>query len=112
MNYIGHSLIVIYAFTGSVSISAFASLSLLLFCIHIGITSSANTIKACVITAGIKKYISIIKKKKKNMIKLVLLAKAKLISIEVLLSKALIDSNISHDQFFLLNKVLKEFLHM
>ena len=108
MNYIGHSLIVIYAFTGSVSISAFASL----VDIHIGITSSANTIKACVITAGIKKYISIIKKKKKNMIKLVLLAKAKLISIEVLLSKALIDSNISHDQFFLLNKVLKELLHM
>ena len=108
MNYIGHSLIVICAFTGSVPISAFASL----VGIHIGITSSANTIKACVITAGIKKYISIIKKKKKNMIKLVLLAKAKLISIEVLLSKALIDSNISHDQFFLLNKVLKEFLHM
>ena len=41
-----------------------------------------------------------------------LLAKAKLISIEALISKALIDSNISHDQFFLLNKVLEEFLHM
>ena len=41
-----------------------------------------------------------------------LLAKAKLISIEALISKALIDSNISHDEFFLLNKVLEEFLHM
>ena len=65
LNYIGHSLIVIYAFTGCVSISAFASL----VGIHIGITSSANTIKACAITTGIKKYISIIKKKKKNLIK-------------------------------------------
>ena len=62
MNYIGHSLIVIYAFTGCVSISVFASL----VGIHIGITSSANTINACIITAGIKKYISIIKKKEEE----------------------------------------------
>ena len=46
------------------------------------------------------------------MIKLVLLAKAKFISIEVLLSKALIDSNISHDQFFLLNSAERIFAYV
>ena len=38
-----------------------------------------------------------------------LLAKSKLNSIEVLISKALIDSVISHDEFVLINNVLKEY---
>ena len=38
-----------------------------------------------------------------------MLAKSKLNSIDVLLSKALIDSNISHDEFVLMNNALKEF---
>ena len=37
-----------------------------------------------------------------------MLANSKLNSIEVLISKALIDSNISHDEFILINNVLKE----
>ena len=37
-----------------------------------------------------------------------MLAKSKLNSIEVLISKGLIDSNINHDEFFLIN-VLKEY---
>ena len=36
-----------------------------------------------------------------------MLAKSKLNSIEVLISKALIDSVISHDEFVLVNNVLK-----
>ena len=40
--------------------------------------------------------------------KIVLLAKSKLSSIEVSISKALIDSNISHDEFVLINNVLKD----
>ena len=39
-------------------------------------------------------------------------AKPKLNSIEVLISKALIDSVISHDEFVLINNVLKEFYDM
>ena len=77
--------------------------------IPIGITRSAIGIKICVITAGIEKYESIIKKKKKKHNKIVLLAKSKLDSIEVLISKALIDSNISRDEFTLINNVLKEY---
>ena len=51
---------------------------------------------------------SIIKKKKKKHDKVVLLAKTKLNSIEVLTSKALINSNISHDEFVLIHNVLRE----
>ena len=61
---------------------------------------------------GIKKYKSIIKKKKKKHDKIVLLAKSKVSSIEVLISKALTDSNISHEEFVLINNVLKEFYDM
>ena len=87
------------------SISAFASLIGIL----IGITSSVIGLKINAITAGIKKYKSIIKKKKKKHDKIVLLAKSKLNSIEVLISKALIDSVISHDEFVLINNVLKDY---
>ena len=67
--------------------------------IPIGITSSAIGLKICPITAGIKKYKLIIKKKKKNHDKILFLAKSKLNRIEVLISKSLIDSNIIHDEF-------------
>ena len=70
--------------------------------------ASAIGLKICAITVGVKKYKSIIKKKKKKHDKLVLSAKSKLNSIEVLISKALIDSVISHDKFVLINNVLKE----
>ena len=39
-----------------------------------------------------------------------MLSKSKLNSIEFLIFKALIDSNISHDEFVLINNVLKEYL--
>ena len=47
------------------------------------------------------------KKNKKKHDKIVLLGKSKLNSIEVLISKALIDSDISHGEFALINDVLK-----
>ena len=105
LNCIDHSLIVISTITGSVSISAFTPLAGIL----IGITSSAIGFKICVITAWIEKYKSINKKKKKNHDKIILLAHSKLNSIEVLISEALTDSNINHDEFVLINNVLKEF---
>ena len=43
---------------------------------------------------------------------MVFLAKSKLSSIEVLSSKALIDSNISHDEFVSINNALKEYNDM
>ena len=44
--------------------------------------------------------------------KIISLAQSKLNSIEVLISKFLIDSNISHDDFVLINNALKEFYDM
>ena len=41
-----------------------------------------------------------------------LLAKSKLNSIEVLIAKDLINSNISHDEFVLINNARKEFYDM
>ena len=74
----------------------------LLFQFPIGIMSSATGLKISTITAGIKKYKSIIKKKIKRDDTIVLLAKSKLNSIEVLISKALIDSVIIHNEFVLM----------
>ena len=61
LNYIDHLLIVISIITGCVFISAFVSL----VGFPVGIASSTTGLKMCVITAGIKKYKSIIKKRKK-----------------------------------------------
>ena len=62
LNYIENFLILASAVTGCISLSAFSSLLGIL----IGITSSAIGLKMCAIAAGIKKYKSIIKKKKKK----------------------------------------------
>ena len=62
MNYIEYLLILVSMVTACILISAFASLVVIL----VGITSSAVGLKICVITAGIKKYNSIIKKKEKE----------------------------------------------
>ena len=106
LNYIEHLLILVSTVTGCVSISDFSSL----VGIPVGITSSAIGLEICVVTAGMKKYKSIIKKKKHD--KIILLAKYKLNSIEVLISKVLIDSNITHDEFVSTNNVLKEYDNM
>ena len=55
------------------------------------------------------KYKSIVKKKKQKHDKIVLLGKAKLNTVEVLISKTLINSNIIHDIFVSVNNVLKEY---
>ena len=82
LNYVKHLLILASTVTGCVSVSAFASIC--------------------------KKYKSIIKKKKKKHDKIVLFGKDKLNIIEVLISKASIDSYISHDEFVSVNNVLRE----
>ena len=61
--------------------------------------------KIYIITAGIKKYKSIIKKKKKKYNKILL---AKLNTMQVLIFWVLMDSYISHDEFVSINNVLRE----
>ena len=91
--------------TGCVSISAFPSLA----CVPIGIASSAVGLKIFAVTAEIKKYKSIIKKKKKKYEEIVLLGKTKLNTLEILISKALVDSCISHDEFVSVINVLRKY---
>ena len=99
LNHVEHLLILVSTVTGCVSDSAFASL----VCVLISITSSAVGMKICAITAGINKYKSIIK-----YIQIVLLGKDKLNTIEVLISKTLINTYITHDEFISTNSVLRE----
>ena len=105
LNYSDRLFILASTITGSVSISAFSST----VCVSWGITSSAVGIKFITITATIKKYKSFIKKKKKNHDKIVFLGKDKLNTIEVLISKALVESYISHDKFVSVNNILREY---
>ena len=70
-----------------------------------GIANSAVRLKIWVITAGIKQYKSIIKTMRKEHDKNVLLGKPKLNIIKVLISKALINSLVSHDNFLSVNNV-------
>ena len=85
-----------------------------LVCVSVGITSSAVEINICAITAGIKKHKSIIKKNKKKHDKIVLLAKDKLNTIDVLIT-SLIDSYIHtliDSQSVSVNNVLREWNEM
>ena len=65
----------------------------------VGTLISAIGLTICAIAAGITKCKSIIKKIKKKYNKTALLAKSKLNNAEVVISKVLVDSNISYDQF-------------
>ena len=91
--------------TGCISISVFASL----VAISVDITSSATGISTCATTVGVKKYKSIIKRKKKNHEKIILLEKDKLNTIEVLISKSLTDSYISHDELVSVKNILRKY---
>ena len=82
LNFMEHFLIFASTITGCISISTIVSL----IGVPIGITSSGIGLKICTIAVRIKKYKSKIKKKKLD--KIVLLAKTKLYSIEVLNYKA------------------------
>ena len=87
LNQVEHLFILVSIVTGYVSVSGFASL----VCVPVGITSSAVAIKSCAVIAGIKNYKPIIKKKKKHD-KIVLPGKTKINTIEILISKGLINS--------------------
>ena len=106
LNYINHFLILGSTITGCVSVSTFVSL----VDIPEGITSFTTGIQMRTITALIKKYKSIVKKKKHD--EIVLLAKSKLNSIALLICQALINSFLSRTEFILIRNILKEYYEM
>ena len=108
LNYPEHLLILASRITSWVSIPAFASL----VCVPVDIMSSEVGLKTCAITAGIKKYHLNFKRKNRKNDEIVLLGKTKLHTIDILTSKPLIDSNISHEKFDSVNNLFRKYNEM
>ena len=94
-DYIDKTLIILSATSGGISIISFTSF----IGIPAGIASASLTLIFSLSTGIIKKLLKATRKKKKKHNKIVMLAKSKLNSIETLMSQALIDSDISHEEF-------------
>ena len=71
----------------------------------VGIESAVFTIVFAFASGIIKKLLKLTRNKRKKHDKIIMLAKSKLNSIETLVSKALIDMEISHEEFI---TILKE----
>ena len=100
-DYIDKILIVLSATTGGVSICSFTSV----VGAPVGIASASFTLIFSLTTGIVKKLLNITRNKKKKHDKILMLAKSKLNSIETLVSQALIDMEISHEEFV---TILKE----
>ena len=90
------------------SVSSFDSL----VSIPTGVKLFAAGLQICAATAGIKKYMSIIMKKREKRGEIILLGKTKLDSIDFVVSKSLIDPYINHDEFIVVNNKLREYIEM
>ena len=93
-DYLDKSLIVLLVATGSISIASFATA----IGAPVGIMSASCTLVLSITTGFVKKFLKTIRNKKKHN-KIVMLARSKLNSIESKISKALMDNEISHEDF-------------
>ena len=100
-DYIDKILIVLSATRSKVSIILFTSIA----AAPVGIASTSLTLIFSLTTGVVKKLLNITRNKKKKHDKILMLAKSKLNSIETLISQALIDMDISHEEFV---TILKE----
>ena len=94
-DYIDQALIVLSATSGGVSIISFTSI----IGAPVGIASASLTLIFSLTTGIVKKLLNITRKKKKKHDKILMLAKSKLNSIETLVSQALINIEITHEEF-------------
>ena len=94
-DYIDKTLIVLSETSGGISIISFTSV----IGVPAGLACSSFNLVFLLTTVIIKNLLKVKRKKKKKQNKIVLLAKSKLNSIETLMSQALIDLNISHEEF-------------
>ena len=99
-DYIDKILIVLSATTGGVSIISFTSI----IGAPVGIASASLTLFFSLTTGIVKKLLNITRNKKKKYDKILMLAKSKLNSIETLISQALIDMEISHEELIAIIK--------
>ena len=94
-DYFDKSLIVLSVTTGSISIASFATV----IGAPVGIISASFSLAFSISTGIIKKLLKTTRNKKKKHNKIVMLARSKLNSIESKISKALMDNEISHEDF-------------
>ena len=100
-DYINEALIVLSATSDGVSIISFTSIIRAL----VGIASASLTLFFSLTKRIVKKLLNMTRNKKKKHDKILMLAKNKLSSTETLISQALIDMEISHEEFI---AILKE----
>ena len=100
-DYIDQALIVLSATSGKVTIISFTSIA----GAPVRIASASLTLFFSLTTGIIQKLLNITKNKKKKHDKILILAKSKLNSIETLVTQALIDMEISHEELI---TILKE----
>ena len=100
-DYIDKILIVLSATSSGISIISFTSI----IRAPIGIASAILTLIFSLTTGRVKKLLNITINKKKKHDKILMLTKSKLNSTETLISQALIDLDISHEEFI---RILKE----
>ena len=96
--YLDKSLIVLSVATGSISIASFATA----IGAPVGIMSASCSLEFSITTGFVKKFLKTIRNKKKKHNKIVMLARSKLNSIESKISEALINNEISHEDFMLI----------
>ena len=94
-DYLDKALIVLSAESSGVPIISFRSIA----GVPVGIASSSFTLIFSLTKGIVKKLLNIARNKTKNHDKTLMLAKSKLNSIETLISQALIDMEISHEEF-------------
>ena len=100
-DYIDKILIILSATTGGISIISFTTT----IGAPVGIASASFTLIFSLTTGIVKKLLNITRNKKKKHDKILMLAKSKLNSIESLISQALNDLDISHEELIIiLNK--------
>ena len=99
-DYIDKILIVLSATSSSVSSISFTSV----IGASAGMISASFALILCITTGIIKKLLNITKHKTKKHDKFVVLAKSKFNSIETLISQALNDLNITHEEFITIFK--------
>ena len=94
-DYFDKSLIVLSVTTGSISIASFATV----IGAPVGMMSASCSLAFSVTTGFVKTLLKTTRNKKKNHNKVVMLARSKLNSIESKISEALINNEISHQDF-------------
>ena len=94
-DYFDKSLIVLSVTTGSISIASFATV----IGVPVGMMSASCSLAFSITTGFVKKFLKTIRNKKKKHNKIVMLARSKLNSIESKISEALINNEISHEDF-------------